>query len=303
MTYRMIIRPNLLNMLKPDWCPLRNLSGTSSDFNLDSFKMISAGLYNLGCIRAKEDQSSRNVYRHFKDPTSLDPSLSGNLPKVLGSPATSGHFQDFQQIHQITLNFGSPEVADQMSGNVYMHAAVVEDECSKCLRLADSISEFSINDLKAALTCLNWWGSDAQYSLALREVTRALDTAAVDRLNSLHFSLEDQLRLAFQWRSLPFQPVTQFPTKVLDVASPFVLQSSIPVLISFLWLLSTESKPCTEYQYVTGEEVTEILGHTRHLLGETEVIAACLGLRRLHGGEEGAAILASFLQEKFGYRI
>ena len=42
----------------------------------------------------------------------------------------------------------------------------------------------------------------------------ALDRAAVDRLNSLHFSLEDQLRIAFQWRSLIFQPQVEFPTKV-----------------------------------------------------------------------------------------
>ena len=52
-----------------------------------------------------------------------------------------------------------------MSGNVYMHASVVEDECSKvgarctlenkssahwfqCIRLVEQIGEFSINDLK-----------------------------------------------------------------------------------------------------------------------------------------------------------
>ena len=66
-----------------------------------------------------------------------------------------GHLEDFHHLHQIVINFGSPEVfyfsktpmsgmflwlipknldkqvADQMSGNVYMHASVVEDECSK----------------------------------------------------------------------------------------------------------------------------------------------------------------------------
>jgi len=97
----------------------RSISDTSSDFNVDNFKSISAGLFKLGSERAKEDQSSTNHYRHFKDPTSLDISLNTKLPEVLGTPATSGHFQDFQHIHQITLNFGSPEVADQMSECVH----------------------------------------------------------------------------------------------------------------------------------------------------------------------------------------
>ena len=63
------------------------------------------------------------------------------------------------------------QVADQMSGNVYMHASVVEDECSKvsvqytlekkscahwfqCIRLVEQIGEFSINDLKVTAQIL-----------------------------------------------------------------------------------------------------------------------------------------------------
>ena len=105
---------------------------------------------------------------HFRDPCSQAPSLAEPPPAVLGERAFSGdcnprlftehclgHLEDFHNLHDIVINFGSPEVfyfffqihvmfqsalivnlfrkqvADQMSGNVYMHASVVEDECSK----------------------------------------------------------------------------------------------------------------------------------------------------------------------------
>lgn len=286
----------------------------SDDPNMDSLKLISLGLYKSGKLRYVAEKTSTNVYRQFRDPTvsSMEPDIQfgQNQPKAVEEAVTK-NLLDFEEIHQVTVNFGSPEVADQMSGNIYMHATVTEDECSKCMRLTDTLADFSINDIKAAVTCLGWWGSDVQYSMALRDLVEALDRATVDRLNSLHFSLEDQLRLAFQWRSLLFQPQVEFPTKMLHSASPFVLQSSLPVLISFLLLLSAEpstffspSSPSTfPLPLVSGKEVSTKLIPAVDFLGESEVAAACLGLRRLQGGEEGAAVLASILAHKWGYNM
>jgi len=141
------------------------------------------------------EKTSTNVYSHFRDPCNHAPTMAEPPPAVLGEKAFSGHMEDFHHLHQVVINFGSPEVADQMSGNVYMHAGVVEDECSKCIRLIEKIGEFSINDLKEAVTCLTWWGSDAQHSMALRDVVEAVDRTTVDRLLSLHFSLEPQWKL------------------------------------------------------------------------------------------------------------
>jgi len=249
------------------------------------------------------EKTSTNVYSHFRDPCSQAPSMAEPPPAVVGERAFSGHLEDFHHLHQIVINFGSPEVADQMSGNVYMHASCVEDECSKCIRLVEQIGEFSINDLKEAVTCLTWWGSDAQHSMALRDVVEALDRVSVDRLLSLHFSLEDQLRLAFQLRSLAIDLPLQFPTKMLHSASPYIMQSSFPLIISFLLLLSAEPHSSPLGATVSGSKVAQRVTPILDLMGESEVAAACRGLQRLEGGKEGAEILSAWLTHKWGYRI
>jgi len=289
---------------------------TAADSNQDALKLISAGLYKLGSMRYMAEKTSTNVYSHFRDPCSQAPSMAEPPPTVLGERAFSGHLEDFHHLHQIVINFGSPEVADQMSGNVYMHASVVEDECSKCIRLVEQIGEFSINDLKEAITCLTWWGSDAQHSMALRDVVEALDRVSVDRLLSLHFSLEpqwklygaefpleDQLRLAFQLRSLAIDLPLQFPTKMLHSASPYIMQSSFPLIISFLLLLSAEPHSSPLGATVSGSKVAQRVTPILDLMGESEVAAACRGLRRLEGGKEGAEILSAWLTHKWGYRL
>jgi len=264
------------------------------------------------------EKTSTNVYSHFRDPCNHAPTMAEPPPAVLGEKAFSGHMEDFQHLHQVVINFGSPEVADQMSGNVYMHAGVVEDECSKCIRLIEKIGEFSINDLKEAVTCLTWWGSDAQHSMALRDVVEAVDRTTVDRLLSLHFSLEpqwklysdaefpleDQLRLAFQLRSLAMEDIPlQFPSKMLHSASPYIMQSSFPVIISFLLLLSVEPHSSSLVPKVSGSKVAKRVTPILDMMGESEVAAACRGLRRLEGGREGAEILAAWLTHRWGYRI
>jgi len=276
---------------------------TGADSNQDALKLISAGLYKLGSMRYMAEKTSTNVYSHFRDPCSQAPSLAEPPPAVLGERAFSGHLEDFHNLHDIVINFGSPEVADQMSGNVYMHASVVEDECSKCLRLVEKIGEFSINDLKAAVTCLTWWGSDAQHSMALRDVVEAIDRTSVDRLLSLHFSLEDQLRLAFQMRCLVIDLPLQFPTKMLHSASPYIMQSSFPLIISFLLLLSAEPHSSPLGATVSGSKVAQRVTPILDLMGESEVAAACRGLQRLEGGKEGAEILSAWLTHKWGYRL
>ena len=39
--------------------------------------------------------------------------------------------KDFSEIHESTVEYGSPELADQLSGAMYMHASIHEDKSSK----------------------------------------------------------------------------------------------------------------------------------------------------------------------------
>ena len=52
-------------------------------------------------------------------------------PGILNSMATSQLLKDFIEIHESTVEYGSPEMADQLSGAMYMHASIHEDKSSK----------------------------------------------------------------------------------------------------------------------------------------------------------------------------
>ena len=157
-------------------------------------KTTSKSLYKLGFMRYAADKASSNLYEHFGEPTAVK-----KLAETNSSAENWKVLKDFLEIHEVTLNYGRPETADQMSGSMYLHAGVEEDKCSQCLRLADQIHAFSINDLSICLSKINWWSSEAGYSLALREILDKLDNACVDRLHSLHFPLK--VRLSLRYRS------------------------------------------------------------------------------------------------------
>ena len=151
-------------------------------------KTISKSLHKLGYLRFADDKASSNLYEHFDEPTVV------KIATTEGAETESCQtLKDFLEIHEVTLNYGRPETADQMSGSMYLHAGVEEDKCSMCLRLADQLHTLSINDISVCLSKINWWSSEAGYSLALREILDKLDSACVDRLHSLHFPLKVSL--------------------------------------------------------------------------------------------------------------
>ena len=179
-------RPLLSNSIKlclPRVLP-RYLHSDAEDRKL-FLKTTSKSLHKLGYLRLAADKTSSNLYEHFAQPTE---ELNNNERD--DSSNSSNTLREFLEIHEVTLNYGRPETADQMSGSMYRHAGVEEDKCSQCLRLADQLHSCSIRDLSICLSKINWWSSEAGYSLALREILEKLDAACVDRLNSLHFPLK-----------------------------------------------------------------------------------------------------------------
>lgn len=262
---------------------------------LETLRHTSRSLFRLGTMRLAADKTATNTYLHFTDPTVVSETMLGEEKLV-----------DFKEIHSVVLNYGRPEVADQMSGAIYMHANMEEDKCSQCLRLADDARNYSINQLQFCLSSMSWWSSEAKDSLILTDLVHSLDITCIDRLNSLHFSLEDQMRLAYKWRCLLFAPPAKFPLEMLSAMSPFVLQSSLPVLVSFLLLLSTE--PLEEdktdlMKNLTGTEVAHKLTPAISLLAEAELLACFLGIRRLGGEGEEIEVIGKYLESKFGYRL
>ena len=150
-------------------------------------------------------KTSENVYHHFAEPTEI---INIEPEKY------KDKLKDFLEIDEATQNFGrllkyffhnltyflhSPEICDQMSGAIYLHANIAEDKCSQSLRLAsDVIPEMSVHELMICLARINYWSSQTSNSLALREVTKSLDDACTDRLNSQYFVLRVSCKYSVQ---------------------------------------------------------------------------------------------------------
>jgi len=264
-------------------------------------KNTANSLYKVGYLRLASDKTSENVYQHFAEPTNT---LNLNIDNYKES------LKDFLEIHDVTLNFGSPETADQMSGAIYLHASISEDKCSQCLRLASEVVPgLSINELLLCLSSVNWWSSQTGHSLALKELITALDNICIDRLKSSHFLLKDQLRLAYQWQSVMFSPSykSRFTSIMLkSFPTSTILQSSLPLLVSWLLLLSsTERFSTIGNSSDLARQISNILnsGITLKMLSEPELVSCYLGLRSLTSDPEVCNSVVSVLQSQFGYRI
>lgn len=264
-------------------------SSTSSTLELENLRYLARALWALGEERSITGKTNGNIYRHFREEKQGNQTIT-----------PTHNLADWTQIDGIIRDFGIPEMADHISGAFYRFANIEEDRCSQCIRIADSVKNFSIDELKYCLNTMAWWSSEVQNSSSVRDVIKNLDLTCIDRLASLHFSLEDQLRMGFQWETLWFQSNCQFPHAVLCSMSPFVAKSSLPVLISFL-LLSAFVKPTSPLD-IDMRDVEQKLVSSGAFLGQSELLAAYMGAKHLNQGQEPTT-LKLYLEQHFGLRL
>ena len=100
---------------------IRQIYSETKGERANALKNVSKSLFDVGEQRCKaEKNATANVYEHFKDSTLITDNIK-----------PSERLKDFDEIHTVTVNFGSPEICDQMSGAIYMHARITEDKCSQ----------------------------------------------------------------------------------------------------------------------------------------------------------------------------
>ena len=107
--------------------------------------------------------------------------------------------------------------------------------------------------------------------------------------------------MAFQWQCLMFEHKAKFPEKMILELSTYVSQSSMPVLISFLLLLSSIEVDMQALPVLQGWDVAGKLQGALPLLSEGELLACYAGLRVVGGGVEGG--VRDILYRKYGYRL
>ena len=89
---------------------------------------------------------------------------------------------DWNDIHETSVMYGSPELADHMSGFIYMSVSMYEDKCSQSFRVADHIHELDNFQLQTALEhCCQWPLKTVSESDALQKVIQSIDTECYKR--------------------------------------------------------------------------------------------------------------------------
>ena len=61
----------------------------------------------------------------------------------LSNPVKKELIEDWNDIHGVAKDFGTPEFADHMSGHIFMQGTPIEDKCSKCVRIGDLFHLFN----------------------------------------------------------------------------------------------------------------------------------------------------------------
>lgn len=261
----------------------------------DQFCSAALALYKMGEQRRLAGEIGTNPYSHFQ-PVGEDGSRST-------PPATaSERVTEFLEISAMIADYGSPEMADQMSGAIYMHASLTEDRCSQCLRLAESsVPGYSLADVTTCLQAMTWWPAEACRSLSVRELVRSLDKVCLELLHhSQHFTTQGQVRVCYLWQSLLCQPPVRFPGAALADIYAYILHRSVPSVVSYLLLLSSLSE--VDQMAGTGAELaSKIIPHLKEL-GETELMAAYMGLARLEMNS-GREVIRTLLEQRYGYRL
>lgn len=160
---------------------------------------------SLGNILSKEDQhnlaglarrlhkQNPSVYKHMKPP---------NIAKW--NTSQESFIEDWNDIHDTAVTFGSPELVDQTSGAVYMRVAIHEDKCSKAYRVADMMPGLDAHDLCRCLELASTWPFETvMESETLTKIICSLDCACYQKITDENWALRAAFLVGLQARKKP----------------------------------------------------------------------------------------------------
>jgi len=128
------------------------------------------------------------TYRELKGEESGDDDVTGDVMKY---DDVIAYWNEVLGIaHEMCV---VPEMADQLSGAIYMHALMQEDICTKCIRLSDFVHKLTRQDILDILNNIGLWSlnlTDIHKSDMLQLLLGSLDRFAFR-------SLANDLRLTF----------------------------------------------------------------------------------------------------------
>lgn len=146
---------------------------------------------------------------------------------------------DWNDIDGTVRHFGSPELADHLSGHIFMQGTPVEDKSAKCVRLGDLLHRFSDRQFVHCVQCVLRWQPDyIADSGILQELLIKMDGEAAHRRSQLQ--CHDNLKVVFAFARL-FTPATKSPSMTIEAWKVSIAEEAIQRVILFLLLLALNS--------------------------------------------------------------
>ena len=217
----------------------------------------------------------------------------------LSDPVKKELIEDWNDIHGVAKDFGTPEFADHMSGHIFMQGTPIEDKCSKCVRIGDLFHLFNDDQLKDGIYCITEWRDSVKDSEILKNLVKRLDEECCHRLEK--FSESEKLSLSFALSEL---------SKFVDFRMPQEtwrwcvknLNLSDENLI-YLLLLSSFYRQHINAECVsdTWSEFESSLIAKFHDLSHTELSVCFQGLDALSQGQSSK--LKEMMKEIYGFRM
>lgn len=209
--------------------------------------------------------------------------------------------RDWNDIHGVSRDFGSPEFADHMSGHIFMQGTPVEDKSSKCVRIGDQLDLFDHDELHQCIQCTLSWKDSLKDSAILQGLIKSIDSQCEKRL----FQVPEAqcLSLIFTIAQLkPFQSLTSPLTLWQSLRSQgqtfFKSEEAIVVFLFLTSLCSNEIAPTLQLS----KALEERLVSNFDLLSQAELAICHSGLEVLSGGEK-KNVLSTLITSRFGFRL
>lgn len=106
--------------------------------------------------------------------------------------------EEWKEVHECTLMYGSPELADHLSGHMYMSRSIVEGKCSQAFRVAEHVRDFNDQELQDCLRhCSKWPLKTVSESETLQRIVSHIDAECYKRAQANYSPSEMSFRTAF----------------------------------------------------------------------------------------------------------
>ncbi|XP_059078599.1 uncharacterized protein LOC131877051 [Tigriopus californicus] len=195
----------------PQFCRLSSEAGEQAANPLEFKHWIHMkdSLFFLGQRRTPWNRQELNPYKVLQPLQAKDLETDPNNFR-------ENLIQDFNEIYHTVKDVGYPEMADQISGVVFMHATLEEDKCSKCMRVIDYLGMMSDTELIQAMQCTTQWPDTIKHSDVIRDLMKKMDSEFLRR--AADFEPKTQWEVAIGLSCLHFLSYLKFPFSVLKSA-------------------------------------------------------------------------------------